>query len=88
MNCAICTGTTSYTSADFAAQNFDANADFDWSLLYTAADDEQASNSSNAPDGSNFATSETATLPTDAQPAAPLAWLWDKAVAEWKDLEA
>jgi hypothetical protein len=64
----------------FVASKFDATHDFDWSRLYDVSTRLQTEQ--------DWAVETPAAAPANANAiqSAPLAWLWSKAEAEWRDL--
>ncbi|MEL7127621.1 MAG: hypothetical protein AAGK30_15390, partial [Pseudomonadota bacterium] len=77
----MCNG-GNWVSATFNGPNFDAQSDFDWHQLYDPDGDTQAEEAETG--GTVWATSEVRTdNKIDASPS--LAWLWGKALDEWKD---
>ncbi|MEL6566472.1 MAG: hypothetical protein AAFQ59_18665, partial [Pseudomonadota bacterium] len=80
----MCNG-GSWVSATFNGPNFDATQDFDWHELYDPNGDIQAPEAkAPGPDGKVWGTSKVCT--ENGIPASPsLAWLWGKALDEWKD---
>ena len=68
----------------FLGGNFDGAQDFDWHMLYDAAEDSQPRHSGER--HHPWARVGRAKAPRGAEGSAVLAWLWDKAVAEWADL--
>ena len=74
-----------WVSSTFYGPNFNPEADFDWHQLYDPDGDEQVDEVSSTE--GIWATSKVRT--DNSIPAAPsLAWLWGKALAEWRDLDS
>jgi hypothetical protein len=72
-------------SAAFHGNHFPGGADFNWNDLFDAERDKMHKHA--GAKGAHWMTSANGKAPQGATEARPLNWLWNKAVAEWAELD-
>jgi hypothetical protein len=80
---AMCQG-GAWSFAKFEGPYFDPADDFDWHQLYRPEGDRMRKKAQS--EFGVWASTEKHSPDEEAAPSAILAWLWDKALSEWKDL--